>query len=106
MALNDENTAKLVASTFGRQDASAARREALLRHDLIDLDHGHPVVSRGVQDLASLAAGAADQRRANPLGVVLRHGGGTLRRLIVRMRMDGHNRQLGHRASPFSAPVE
>jgi hypothetical protein len=42
-----------------------------------------------VEDLALLAARAADQHGVYALGVISGHASGTLRRLVVRMGMNG-----------------
>ncbi len=47
-----------------------------------------------VEDVAALPAGAADDHHPDALGDVPGHGGGTLARLVVRVRVHRHQAQL------------
>src|SRR5690606_24970183 len=70
-----------------------------------------------VQHAAALPAGAGDDEDRYALGYVLRHGRGTLARLVVGVCVDGHQAQLlsqgglpvevfpGHRSIPATCPV-
>ncbi|GAA3297374.1 hypothetical protein GCM10020295_29820 [Streptomyces cinereospinus] len=48
----------------------------------------------GVEDGAALPARAGHDQHVHPLGHVLRHGGRALARLVVGVRVDGHQSQL------------
>ena len=74
---------------------SVARRELLHADRVQVLAHVGPVHCR-VQDVARLAAGAADEHGACPLVVVLAYGGSAFRRLVVGMGVHGEEAQLVH----------
>ena len=71
-----------------------------LRH-LFAPDVGEPVldalhVHRGIEDVAPLATGQSHHEHVVTRGGVARHGGGTLARLVVRVRVNGQKAVSGH----------
>ena len=61
--------------------------------DLADVLAHLGQIHRRVEDVAGLTTGAADERRAHPLGLVPGDGGRTFRRLVVGMGMDLRSRR-------------